>query len=140
MSTTTSSQRLSSIRKISNKGNSILQSVISHTPSIANDAVQLKQDFANFILNKELIQLILAVYLGNVLQEFFKSFVTGIIMPMITLLVPQANKRNFENLELRFLGVDLQIGELMNNTINLFLGFVVSYIFVKYFLFNILKL
>jgi large-conductance mechanosensitive channel len=137
---TISAKRLTDIKKLSNRGSSMIQTVMNHTNNLSNDALLFKQDFANFILNKELIQLILAVYLGNVLQHFFNSFVTGIIMPLITLLIPQANKKNFENLELRFLGVNLQIGELLNNSINLLLGFIVSYVFVKYLLSNLLKI
>lgn len=110
-------------------------SSIVNNESITN----LKTDFANFLFEKDLLQLILAVYLGTVLQDFFNSFVQGIIMPLLILFVPNSKYTNFEDIQIRFLGKNLAVGEVVVKLINVFLGFVVSYIFVTHIVYKYLK-
>lgn len=99
----------------------------------------LKQGFASFLFEKDLLQLILAVYLGTVLQDFFNSFIQGIIMPLLILLVPSSKYDNFEDIQIRVLGKNLAVGEVTVKLINLFLGFMISYIFVTHFVYKYLK-
>ena len=97
-----------------------------------------KQQFSQFLLNKDLLQLILAVYLGSVLQKFLDSFVNGLILPLMILFVPNSQYTNFDDITVKFLGVDIEAGKLTMSLINLFLGFLISYIFV-YYVINYLK-
>ena len=56
----------------------------------------IDHSFGEFLYKNDLLQLIIAVYLGGVLESFFNSFVNGIIMPLMILLVPNSKFENFE--------------------------------------------
>ena len=98
-----------------------------------------KTNIKNFLFNKDLLQLILAVYLGTVLQKFFDSFVNGFVMPLLFILVPNSNYDSFIDIQIKLLGVNIAIGNILISLINLLIGFFVSYIFVTHFLYKYLK-
>tara|TARA_B100001063_G_C16458279_1_gene401767 strand:- start:265 stop:582 length:318 start_codon:yes stop_codon:yes gene_type:complete len=98
-----------------------------------------KQDIANFLYKNDLLQLILAVYLGRVLQDFFNSFVLGIIMPLFMIFIPDSKYESFEQIQIKFLGQNLDVGSVIFKMINLFFGFLISYVFVTKFLYKYLK-
>lgn len=110
-----------------------------NSESKTNYNMNIKESFANFLYEKDLLQLILAVYLGTVLQDFFNSFVYGIILPLLLLFIPNTKQDSFEDIQITFLGKQLAIGSVIFKTINLFIGFSVSYIFVTHFLYRYLK-
>ena len=114
-----------------------MDSVISSSP--VKGIATIKSDLYNFLLQKDLLQLVLAVYLGTVVQSFFTSFVQGFILPIILIFIPNAKVNHFENIEITFMGATIRIGEILFNLINLFLGFLISYIFVEYILIAYLK-
>jgi large-conductance mechanosensitive channel len=95
--------------------------------------------FARFLYQKDLLQLIIAVYLGTVLQDFFNSFVNGIIMPLMILLVPNSKFENFEDIQVKILGVDMAVGDVIMNMIKMMVGFMITYFFVTRFLYKYLK-
>lgn len=99
----------------------------------------LKDNISKFLFNHNLLELVLAVYLGTVVQKFFTSIVDGFIMPLMILLVPNSKQTNFSNIEIPLLGVNIAVGDIIINTINLFIGFFISYIFVTYFIYKYLK-
>ena len=99
----------------------------------------MKHNFANFLLSKDLLNLILAVYLGNVLQGFFTSIVEGAVMPMLMKFVPDSKYTNFADIQLKMFGVDIMFGDIVMNIIKLFVGFLLSYLIVKYVVFKYLK-
>lgn len=103
------------------------------TPSIHPDKF-LHNSVSSFLLEKTLIQLVLAVYLGSVLQELFTSIVQGFIMPLLLLLVPNSQVQTFSDIQIIFLGATIDIGSIIYNIINMFLGFLISYFFVRYIL------
>ena len=93
-----------------------------------------RKQLSNFLYEKDLLQLILAVYLGTVLQTFFNSVVQGMIMPLILLLIPNAEYQSFGDIQIKLWGAPIEAGEIIMNAMNLFLGFFISYIFVTRFL------
>lgn len=95
--------------------------------------------FARFLYQKDLLQLILAVYLGTVLQDFFNSFVNGIIMPLMILLVPNSKFSNFSDIQVKILGVNMAIGDVIMSMIKMMIGFMITYYFVTRFLYKYLK-
>ena len=99
----------------------------------------LRTDIANFLYQKDLLQLIIAVYLGTVLQDFFNSFVLGIVMPLLMLLIPNSKYNSFQDIQIIFLGQNLAVGSVIFKMINLFFGFSISYLFVNRFLYKYLK-
>lgn len=104
-----------------------------NTPSNQNHT------FAKFLYQKDLLQLILAVYLGTVLQEFFNHFVNGIIMPLMILLVPNSKYTNFSDIQVEILGVKMAIGEVIISMIKMLIGFSITYYFVTKVLYKYLK-
>lgn len=105
----------------------------------SQDNHTFKQNISNFLFEKDLLQLIIAVYLGTVLQDFFNSFVNGIILPLLLLFIPNSKYTNFEDIQLKLFGKNLAIGAVIFKLINLFTGFTVSYLFVTHFLYKYLK-
>lgn len=95
--------------------------------------------FGNFLYKNDLLQLIIAVYLGGVLESFFNSFVNGIIMPLMILLVPNSKFSNFDDIQVRILGVNMAIGNVIMNLIKMFIGFIVTYYFVTKFVYKYVK-
>lgn len=99
----------------------------------------IKSDIANFLFEKDLIQLILAVYLGTVLQDFFTALVQGFILPLMLIFVPNAKVNQFEDIQIVFMGATIDIGKILFSTINLCLGFFIAYFFVEHVLYRYLK-
>jgi large-conductance mechanosensitive channel len=95
-----------------------------------------KSNIRHFLFDKDLLQLILAVYLGTVVQKFFDSLVHGFIMPLMIILVPNSNFDSFEDIQIKLFNVDIAIGDIIINMINLLIGFFISYMFVTYFLYK----
>jgi large-conductance mechanosensitive channel len=88
--------------------------------------------FSKFFFKTDLLNLILAVYLGAVLQDFFTSIVNGAIMPMLMALVPRSKYDNFSDIKISIHGIDISAGNIITNTIKLFIGFLLSYIIIRY--------
>ena len=88
--------------------------------------------FAKFLFGKDLMNLILAVYLGAVLRTFFNSIVEGALLPIIMKFIPQSKYTNFEDIVIKIKGVDVKFGQVLMSTIKLFVGFFLAYLIVKY--------
>ena len=94
--------------------------------------IAFRDDFAKFIFGSDLINLILAVYLGAVLQDFFNSLVEGGILPILMRFIPDSKYTNFEDIEIKIGGFTLKFGEIIMSTIKLFIGFLLAYLVIKY--------
>ena len=103
------------------------------------ESTSFKQGIANFLYEKDLLQLILAVYLGTLFQDFFNSFVLGIVMPLLMLFIPNSKYDSIQAIQIKFLGQNLAVGSVIFKMINLFVGFFISYMFVTHFLHRYLK-
>ena len=97
-----------------------------------SDIVRFKDNFAKFLFGSNLINLILAVYLGAVLGDFFNSIVDGGILPIVMRLIPKSKYTNFEDIQITIAGVTIKFGEIIMSTIKLFIGFLLTYVVVKY--------
>jgi large-conductance mechanosensitive channel len=86
--------------------------------------------FGKFLYSDSLLQLIIAVYLGTVLQEFFNSFVNGFVMPLMILFVPNSKYNSFDDIQIEMLGVKIAIGNIIVNLIKMLIGFSITYYFV----------
>ena len=93
---------------------------------------QFHHSFAKFLFGSDLMNLILAVYLGAVLQDFFNSLVEGGILPLIMKAIPGSKYSNFEDIEVTIGGVTIKFGQIVMSTIKLFIGFLLSYLVIKY--------
>ena len=51
--------------------------------------------FSDFLFKGDLLTLMLAVYLGSVLQDFFNELVSGAIMPVLITLFPHFDNKHF---------------------------------------------
>jgi len=91
-------------------------------------------DIRRFISGKDLLNLMLAVYLGGILGGFFTSIVDGFIMPLMMLFVPGADDETvFNDITIKLYGRVIEVGDIIVNTVKLFVGVVVAYMFVRYF-------
>lgn len=93
---------------------------------------QFKQNFSKFLFGSDLMNLILAVYLGAVLQDFFNSLVEGGVMPILMKAVPGAKEDTFESIVISIGGINIKVGQIIMNTIKLFVGFLLTYIIIQY--------
>ena len=107
--------------------------------SVSSPPSMMKHNFANFLLSNNLLNLILAVYLGNVLQGFFTSIVEGAVMPLFMKFVPDSKYTNFKDIQIKVHGIDIMFGDIVMNIIKLFVGFLLTYLIVKYVIFKYLK-
>ena len=90
----------------------------------------LKKELKEFLLTKDLLQLILAVYLGEVLKSFFEAFVDDLLVPLIKELFPK-NKNDVGAFEITIRGIKFEIGQLLVQTLSLFVAFFIAYLFTK---------
>jgi large-conductance mechanosensitive channel len=98
----------------------------------------INTNFSSFLLEKDLLQLILAVYLGTLLQDFFNSLVEGAILPTMFLFVPDSKATRFQDIIFNIRGVNIQFGTIFMNLMNVMIGFLISFMFVKYIIYKYL--
>lgn len=97
----------------------------------------LKEDIRLFLLEKDLLQLVLAVYLGEVLKDFFEAFVDDLLIPFVEELSPDKDT-SLRDFNVEYKGVSFKIGQLLKQTLMLVIAFFLSYFFTKV-LFRIFK-
>ena len=83
------------------------------------------------------MQLVLAVYLGEVLKDFFEAMVDDLIIPLGEEIYP-SEKTNLRDFNIKIRGVSFKFGQLLKQTLMLFIAFFLSYFFTKV-LFQIFK-
>ena len=93
---------------------------------------RFQDNFAKFLFGSDLMNLILAVYLGAVLQDFFNSLVEGGILPIIMKAIPGSKYTRFEDITVTIAGITIKFGEIIMSTIKLFIGFLLAYLIIKY--------
>jgi len=87
-------------------------------------------DFISLLVKEDLLQLILAVYLGEVLKSFFEAVVDDLIAPLFQELLPK-NSKKVKDLTFVVRGVEFKIGNLLKQTTMLIIAFVLSYFFTQ---------
>ena len=87
-------------------------------------------DFISLLVKEDLLQLILAVYLGEVLKSFFEAVVDDLITPLFQELLPKHSKK-VKELTFVIRGVEFKIGNLLKQTTMLIIAFVLSYFFTQ---------
>jgi large-conductance mechanosensitive channel len=89
----------------------------------------------NFLIEKDLIYIMIAVYVGTVLQKFLETFTKSIIMPILTLITPEwfeKREKDFKD-TLETLGF-VNMKELISQTFNLIIAISISYILIRFVL------
>lgn len=94
-------------------------------------------DFISLLVKEDLLQLILAVYLGEVLKSFFEAVVDDLIGPLFQELLPKHSKK-VKDLTFAIRGIDFKIGNLLKQTTLLLIAFILSYFFTQ-IIFRILQ-
>lgn len=112
---------------------------IKTTQTSNNNQSNFVDDISSFIHRGDLLNLILAVYLGGVLGKFFNTIVNGAIMPLISYFFPHKNVKEFADIVVDIRGIKIKLGAIIVHTISLIVGFSVAYIFTYYFIFRYLK-
>jgi len=89
----------------------------------------------NFLIEKDLIYFMIAVYAGTVLQRFLESLTHSIILPLINLITPTWLSESEENIQnnLEELGF-VDIRNFLIQTFNLLLAIFISYALIRFVL------
>lgn len=85
-----------------------------------------------FLLERDLLSLSLAIYLGTVLQQFLASFVDGLITPLLSMIVPKRLKDFHESSFLKKHNFNLR--KIVTDLISLIIAVLISYILVRHVL------
>ena len=108
----------------------------------------LRQTLGHFLTAGDLLPLILAVYLGDVLAKFFGSVSQGIIAPVLqkihlTYFIRKAgldedskkkHPKKLRDWSMDVWGMNLEVGEVLDGFIRLMLAVWVAYMFSHYFI------
>ncbi len=91
--------------------------------------------FRKFLIEKDLIYFMIAVYTGTVLQRFLESFTKSILIPIFNLITPKwlSEREGMFNEYLESLGF-VNIEEFLQNTFNLLIAIIVSYYLIRFVL------
>lgn len=92
----------------------------------------LGKKIQKFLLERDLLSLSLAIYLGTVLQQFLASFVDGLVTPLLSMLIPKRLKDFHENSFLK--EHNFNIRKIITNLISLVIAVLLSYVLVRYVL------
>lgn len=93
----------------------------------------LFDSFRKFMLNKDLLNLVIAVYLGAVLQDFFTSVVDGALLPILLRFFPGSKYTHYEDIVVQYGETSIKLGQILMNSIKLMIGFSLVFYSVKYF-------
>lgn len=127
------------VDKLMNNFHDSPQNIISNKEKSIQYNENFVDNIASFIHRGDLLNLILAVYLGNVLSKFFNTIVNGAIMPIISYFFPHKNVKEFADIVVDIHGIKIKLGAIIVHTISLVMGFLVAYLFTYYFIFRYLK-
>tara|TARA_B100000035_G_C21036030_1_gene570999 strand:+ start:2541 stop:2888 length:348 start_codon:yes stop_codon:yes gene_type:complete len=91
--------------------------------------------FRNFLIEKDLIYFMIAVYAGTVLQRFLESLTNSIILPLINLITPSWLSKVENNIQnnLEDLGF-IDIRNFLIQSFNLLLAIFISYALIRFVL------
>ena len=92
--------------------------------------------FSDFLFKGDLLTLMLAVYLGSVLQDFFNEIVSGAIMPVLIALFPHFDNKHFSQISVNIGKANIAIGSIIMASIKLLIAFFMTYTVVKYVFFK----
>ena len=102
----------------------------------------LRSTLGQFISHGDLLSLMLAVYLGSALGKFFNSLVTGIVLPLIGVVINKI-RGTFEKSKkpsdiktwtMDIFGAKIHYGQILSEFIQLMIGVYIAYLFVHYFI------
>ena len=79
-------------------------------------------------MEKDLLPLALAIYLGTVMQKFLESIVASLVMPLLGLITPAW----FYTQKLDVMGAKLDIGDAISNTIMMIVAILVFFVLVRW--------
>jgi len=91
---------------------------------ILTNSVRL-DTLVNFLKQKDLIYMAIAVYLGLVLQNFLESLAGDIVIPLATAPLPE----NIKDIDLNVFGMD--VNRFIVKLLSFFIAVFVSYLFMK---------
>ena len=101
------------------------------TGKVAKSVKITFKDFIDFISQNTVLGLAVALVMGNAVSMFVSSFVNGVIMPFISLIVPATA---FDGIVFRFQGAKFLIGDVISSAINLLVISWFIYVLVKWVL------
>ena len=101
---------------------------------------KLRKSLGQFIRTRNILPLILAVFLGTALEKFFYSvsvgFVVPIVIPILQFFIKGINKENspqIESLTFKFLGITFYVGPILARLISLQMSILFVYLFIHFF-------
>jgi len=101
----------------------------------------LRHKLGKFIGSGDLLSLMLAVYLGDSLEHFFSSLVSGAIMPLLGNVITtfkgvvdkDHKKTHMSKWTADIHGAKIEYGLILGNFLQLIISVYIAYLFVRYF-------
>ena len=96
----------------------------------------VRRSLGAFLGKGDLLALILAVYLGDVVSSFFKVVIQDGIMPIVTDVVQGVAGKKGSSLQkgqVKIAGATIEVGKIVGSFMQLLLAVYVAYMFSTYF-------
>ena len=85
----------------------------------------------SYMKNADLIQLVIAVYLGSVLMDFLASVVDNAMVPSLMKILGYQNEDKLDEIKIKFAGVIINIGHITLNAIKLIFALTMGYYIIE---------
>lgn len=90
-------------------------------------------DFLEFLMNKDLMHLMIATILSSNINEITKVFIEEIVTPIFKAIVSSDNEKQFEQYRLNIFGIDFGIGRIISLLLRVSIILYFAYVFIIYF-------
>jgi large-conductance mechanosensitive channel len=114
-----------------NKQKFVSNTVRKSYNTVSGGVDNIQHDFANFIIEFNIIGLTAGVILGTVGNNTIKSIIDNMIMPLIAPLF--GSKGEWEDKTVKFGDVELRVGKFVGDIIYFLFVFLITFGFLNYF-------
>jgi large conductance mechanosensitive channel len=94
---------------------------------------KIQKEFVTFLWDYSVMGLAIGVIIGGAVNTFVQSLVSGVITPLIQLVIPSNTFRNFV---FNYHGVIFALGPLLGSFLNLIIEALLIFLTIKYVLFR----
>lgn len=91
----------------------------------------MQEEFMGFLWEYSVLGLAVGVIIGGAVNSFVQSLVSGVLTPLIQLVIPSDA---LKNLNYTYAGVTFAFGPLLSSFLNLLLVALIIFLFVKFLL------
>ena len=81
-----------------------------------------------FFSNQDILLLVVGFYLGTILTDLLKTFTKDIVIPLLSPLIA---KDRAKDMDVKFFGATLEVGDFLFELMNAFVSVILVVLFVK---------